>query len=46
MIAQIKSVWVENASNTGEICKEMKEFVPGLKAVEIMSDYSIKTVFG
>ena len=46
MNAQIKSVWNEIASHTGEIRKEMKKFVPRLKAEDKMSDYSIKTVFG
>ena len=45
-IQRIKSVWRECASNTHEIRKALKQFVPRLKAVEEKDGYSIKTLFG
>ena len=46
MKQRIKSVWNECASNTEEIRKAMRQFVPRLKAVRDKQGYSIKTVFG
>lgn len=46
MIRRIKLVWNECASNTTEIRKAMKEFVPRLEAVQSNDGYSIKMLFG
>ena len=46
MIQRIKSVWKECATNTIELRKALKQFVPRLKAVEEKKGFSIKTVFG
>ena len=46
MMRRIKAVWSECASNTDEIRKAMKQFVPRLEAIKDKDGYSIKTLFG
>ena len=43
---KIKSVWNECATNTTEIRKAFRQFLPRLKAVVEKNGYSIKTVCG
>ena len=43
--ARMKTVWTECATNTEEIRKAMKQFVPRLRTVNEKRGYSIKAVF-
>ena len=44
--ARMRTAWKECVTNTTEIRKAIKQFVPRLRTVNEKRGYSIKTVFG